>query len=281
MEFLAGEDLAQRLARTGPDGARRAGRHHAARLLGGGRGASDGDHPPRPSSRRTSSFLEAGPRGVEPKVLDFGISKAADTNPGTLTGTGMIGTPFYFAPEQIMDARSAGPASDQYALGAILYECSSPADAAVRIGQHLLGVPVDRRRKRGAASAAAAPDPARARSAGVAVDAPSAKGALRVGGGARARALAVRFRASARLLGARLRRSIPCGAACMAGLEPVAVSPSRRPGAACRRRPRCRARRCQPAFGRRPREGRSRYRPPRTCAARRRSLPPTSTPTFD
>ena len=70
-------------------------------------------------------FLARGPRGIEPKVLDFGISKGNDTKPGALTGTGMIGTPFYFAPEQILDARSAGPASDQYALGVIMYECLS------------------------------------------------------------------------------------------------------------------------------------------------------------
>jgi serine/threonine-protein kinase len=35
----------------------------------------------------------------------------------------MIGTPYYLAPEQIMDSKSAGSASDQYALGIILYEC--------------------------------------------------------------------------------------------------------------------------------------------------------------
>jgi serine/threonine-protein kinase len=63
---------------------------------------------------------------VHPKVLDFGISKGNDavTQAGTLTGTGaMIGTPYYLAPEQIMDSKSAGSASDQYALGIILYEC--------------------------------------------------------------------------------------------------------------------------------------------------------------
>ena len=70
-------------------------------------------------------FLAAGPHGMQPKVLDFGISKGTDNvTAGTLTGTGaMIGTPYYLAPEQIMDGKSAGPASDQYALGVILYEC--------------------------------------------------------------------------------------------------------------------------------------------------------------
>ena len=48
---------------------------------------------------------------MHPKVLDFGISKGNDavTQAGTLTGTGaMIGTPYYLAPEQIMDSKSAG-----------------------------------------------------------------------------------------------------------------------------------------------------------------------------
>ena len=60
-------------------------------------------------------------------VLDFGISKGDDgaaPGVGTLTATGaMIGTPYYLAPEQILDSKSAGPASDQYAVGVILYEC--------------------------------------------------------------------------------------------------------------------------------------------------------------
>src|SRR3569623_825023 len=70
-------------------------------------------------------FLAQGPHGMQPKELDFGISKGTDTvTAGTLTGTGaMIGTPFYLAPEQIKDGKSAGSASDEYALGVILYEC--------------------------------------------------------------------------------------------------------------------------------------------------------------
>ena len=65
---------------------------------------------------------------MHPKVLDFGISKGSDVvgsmSTGTLTATGsMIGTPYYLAPEQILDSKSAGSQSDQYALGVIFYEC--------------------------------------------------------------------------------------------------------------------------------------------------------------
>lgn len=56
-----------------------------------------------------------------PKIADFGLVKRGDSG---LTETGMVlGTPSYMAPEQAAAARGVvGPASDQWALGAILYE---------------------------------------------------------------------------------------------------------------------------------------------------------------
>ncbi|SHN47682.1 PQQ-binding-like beta-propeller repeat protein [Cryptosporangium aurantiacum] len=55
---------------------------------------------------------------VGPRVIDFGIARAADFS--TLTGTGVIiGTPGYLAPEQITGA-DTGPAVDVFALGALL-----------------------------------------------------------------------------------------------------------------------------------------------------------------
>ncbi|MFF1548819.1 PQQ-binding-like beta-propeller repeat protein [Streptomyces sp. NPDC058291] len=54
-----------------------------------------------------------------PRVIDFGISRAAENQ--TLTETGhMIGTPPFMSPEQLRDARSVGPASDVFSLGALL-----------------------------------------------------------------------------------------------------------------------------------------------------------------
>ncbi|MFI6158129.1 serine/threonine-protein kinase [Kitasatospora sp. NPDC051170] len=52
-----------------------------------------------------------------PRVIDFGIARAADAV--ALTGTGLqIGSPAYMAPEQAM-GRTATPATDVYALGAL------------------------------------------------------------------------------------------------------------------------------------------------------------------
>src|SRR5262245_9449923 len=58
-----------------------------------------------------------------PKVSDFGLAKKLDEQGGTVTGT-IMGTPSYMAPEQASGKRKeVGPATDVYALGAILYEC--------------------------------------------------------------------------------------------------------------------------------------------------------------
>jgi tetratricopeptide (TPR) repeat protein/tRNA A-37 threonylcarbamoyl transferase component Bud32 len=59
-----------------------------------------------------------------PKITDFGLAKELDGTSGA-TETGIVmGTPGYMAPEQASGkSKSAGPAADIYALGAILYEC--------------------------------------------------------------------------------------------------------------------------------------------------------------
>lgn len=86
-------------------------------------------------------FVDA--EGV-PKVGDFGLAVEESGSDHRLTRTGAIlGTPPYMSPEQLAgDTRRTGPASDVYALGAILHEIltgstpfkgSSPADLYARI----------------------------------------------------------------------------------------------------------------------------------------------------
>jgi eukaryotic-like serine/threonine-protein kinase len=129
MELLAGQDLAQRIERGGPLPpdeladvmlpvcAAMAAAHQA--------GITHRDLKP------PNIFLDTSAKRTHPKVLDFGISKLDDgagLGAGPLTATGaMIGTPYYLAPEQVLDNKSAGPASDQYALGVIFYECLTGA----------------------------------------------------------------------------------------------------------------------------------------------------------
>ena len=56
-------------------------------------------------------------------LADFGIAHLAETDSGTLTGTGMaLGTPTYFSPEQATGERDVDGRSDVYSLGCVLYE---------------------------------------------------------------------------------------------------------------------------------------------------------------
>jgi eukaryotic-like serine/threonine-protein kinase len=58
--------------------------------------------------------------GGEVKVLDFGIARADGSAGGTRT-LGVLGTAAYLSPEQA-SGRPAGPRSDLYSLGCVLFE---------------------------------------------------------------------------------------------------------------------------------------------------------------
>jgi serine/threonine-protein kinase len=58
-----------------------------------------------------------------PKVTDFGLAKRLHSESGQTRSGDIMGTPGYMAPEQAEGkGKDAGPATDVYALGAILYE---------------------------------------------------------------------------------------------------------------------------------------------------------------
>src|SRR5262245_12678142 len=59
-----------------------------------------------------------------PKITDFGLAKRLVVAVGQTQTGAVLGTPSYMAPEQAAGrTRELGPATDVYALGALLYEC--------------------------------------------------------------------------------------------------------------------------------------------------------------
>ncbi len=89
-------------------------------LLAGGRPLAAG----RRAEKARSSALFTSPNALVPKITDFGLAKLLDSDAAGPTRTGdVLGTPSYMAPEQASGKLGvAGPATDVYGLGTILYE---------------------------------------------------------------------------------------------------------------------------------------------------------------
>ena len=125
MEYLEGEDLAGLLARERLLPVERTLDLLLPAMAGIAAGHSFGvihrDLKPQ------NIFLARGWDGeLVPKVLDFGVSKLLDPTAGAASVTkagALYGTLNYMSPEQAHGAVDIGPATDQYALGTILYEC--------------------------------------------------------------------------------------------------------------------------------------------------------------
>lgn len=80
-------------------------------------GGSDDADPSRAAAETPIS-------AVVPKVADFGLAKRLEDGAGLTQSGDILGTPSYMAPEQAAGSLAGlGPATDLYALGAILYEC--------------------------------------------------------------------------------------------------------------------------------------------------------------
>ena len=117
MELVTGRTVGDELRRTGPLPAERAEgivRQAAAGLAAAHRqGIVHRDVKP-------GNLLLAADGLV--KVADFGIVRFLDEGTTTLTSTGQIvGTTYFLAPERAL-GKPAGPASDVYALGCVLYQ---------------------------------------------------------------------------------------------------------------------------------------------------------------
>lgn len=134
MEWLEGEDLAQRLLR-GPLGLTdtRTLLYRVAESLAFAhqRGILHRDLKP------TNLFLP-GKDLEQVKILDFGIARRIEAA-RAITRTGMvIGTPEYMAPEQARGSRELTAAADLFSLGCVFYECL--AGQPPFVGEHVAAV---------------------------------------------------------------------------------------------------------------------------------------------
>lgn len=123
MEYLDGEDLAQRLQSVGilsiPEACRWV--IQACEAIAEAHAAGIVHRDLKPSNL----FLARQPSGEHiVKVLDFGISKDLTAAPAeSLTRTtAVMGTAFYMSPEQLQSAKHVDRRTDIWCLGVILYE---------------------------------------------------------------------------------------------------------------------------------------------------------------
>ncbi|MEU9013770.1 serine/threonine-protein kinase [Streptomyces sp. NPDC048479] len=146
--FIEGPTLAERVKRNGP--------LDAAELRKAGAGLAEAL---RDIHRAGVVHRDLKPSNVllapdGPKVIDFGISRPADSDLRTETGK-LIGTPPFMAPEQFQRPREVGPPADVFAMGAVLvhaatgrgpFDSDSPYIVAYQVVHNepdLAGVPED------------------------------------------------------------------------------------------------------------------------------------------
>jgi serine/threonine protein kinase len=127
MEWLDGEDLSARLARSGVSVADAI---RVVRSACAGVAAAHAVGIFHRDIKPSNLFLVNGSsRSV--KVLDFGIARCSEET-RTLTGSGvLLGTVGYMSPEQAMEPRDVDARTDVFALGCVLFECVTGRPAFV------------------------------------------------------------------------------------------------------------------------------------------------------
>ncbi|MBS2012947.1 MAG: serine/threonine protein kinase [Deltaproteobacteria bacterium] len=124
MEFLDGEDLGKRLAKSGGRLAPAAVNtvvQQVCRALSKAHGAGIVHRDLKPDN----IFLVTDDDREIVKILDFGVAKqTSQAIDGSNTKTGaMLGTPYYMSPEQAQGIKSVDARSDLWSLAVIVFQC--------------------------------------------------------------------------------------------------------------------------------------------------------------
>jgi serine/threonine-protein kinase len=122
MELLPGENLRQRLRRTGPIPWQTV--LGIVRDIAGGLSAAHAQGVIHRDLKPDNVMLIDAGRPDFVKLLDFGVAKLTEhQGGGNLTNTGMlVGTPGYMAPEAVLKGITTDPRSDIYAVGVLFFE---------------------------------------------------------------------------------------------------------------------------------------------------------------
>ncbi len=78
---------------------------------------------------KPSNVLLVGGDPARATLLDLGIARGGADVPGPTATGALLGTPGYMAPEQVRDPRRAGPASDVFSLGCLLFNALTGREA--------------------------------------------------------------------------------------------------------------------------------------------------------
>jgi tRNA A-37 threonylcarbamoyl transferase component Bud32 len=139
MEYLRGELLASRLARTRIDVDKVL---LLTRQIAGALGAAHACGIIHRDLKPDNIFIVPDPDvvgGERTKILDFGIAKLLESQSVVHTAKGaLFGTPTYMAPEQCQDAAQVDRRADLYSLGCIVYELLAGTPPFGRGGMELI-----------------------------------------------------------------------------------------------------------------------------------------------
>jgi serine/threonine-protein kinase len=137
MEYLDGEDLANRLQSAGSFAKDWPALRGIARQLAGALGAAHAAGIVHRDLKPGNIFLVGKGAAPTVKIVDFGIAKLMSRGAGehSLTQTGhILGTPLYMSPEQAKGAKTIDHRTDIYALGCVLFEMITGKPPFVRKG---------------------------------------------------------------------------------------------------------------------------------------------------